>query len=235
MPPTATFPTPGGRPRAVLLDVDGTLVDTTYAHTTCWWQALRQHGHLVPMARIHRAIGLGADRIVGHLLGEHDESIDESVVAAHAALVTAWHERFVPLPGARELLRRCAEEGLTVVLSTSAGPSDVEALRRALDADEWVDEVTTSSDAEHSKPDTDILQAALERIGASPTECVFVGDAVWDAEAAGRLGMPCIGVESGGTSAAELGAAGCVETWSDTADLLEHWEATALTGSGGGR
>ncbi len=218
-------------PRAVLLDVDGTLVDTSYVHATCWWQALREHGHLVPMARIHRAIGMGSDRIVGHLLGEHDESVDDAVVASHGALIAAWHERIVPLPGARELVRRCHDEGLLVVLSTSAGRGDLDALRRALDADDWVDESTTSSDASTSKPAPDIVEVALERIDVAAEEAVFVGDSVWDAEAAGSIAMPCIGVECGGTSAAELRAAGCVATYADPADLLEHWSDSPLAGA----
>lgn len=221
-------------PRAVLLDVDGTLVDTSYAHTTCWWQALREHGRIVPMHRIHRAIGLGSDRIVGHLLDGDDEAIADEVVASHAALFAAWHERLVPLPGARDLVRRCHDAGMVVVLSTSAGRTDLDALRGALDADEWVDESTTSSDAERSKPDTDILDVALERIGLAAGEAVFVGDSVWDAEAARRAGMPCVGVECGGTSAAELREAGCVGTYADPADLLRHWEGSALAGVTGG-
>ncbi len=227
----STSPT-GPAPRAVLFDVDGTLVDSSYAHTTSWWQALREHGHLVPMARIHRAIGLGSDRIVGHLLGDHDESVDDAVIASHAALFAAWHERLVPTPGARDLLQRCHEAGLLVVLSTSAGQRDLDALRRAIDADDVIDEATTSSDAERSKPDPDILEAALERIGVPAQECLFVGDAVWDVEAAGRIGMPCVGVECGGTSAAELRDAGAVGTWSDPADLLAHWDDSPLARAG---
>ena len=216
------------RPRAVLLDVDGTLVDSSYVHTLAWWQALREHGRTVPMARIHRAIGLGSDRIVEHLLGEHHSGDDAAVVASHAALVAAWHQRLVPLPGARDLLRRCREEGLVVVLSTSAGSKDVAALRAVLDADDYVDAVTTSADAEHSKPDTDILEAALERIDLPADACVFVGDAVWDVEAAQRIGMPCIGLECGGTSAAELREAGAVGTWATPSDLVAHWDDSPL-------
>lgn len=218
---------------AVLLDVDGTLVDSTYVHALCWWQALRQHGRLVPMATVHRAVGLGSDKIVGHLLHQspHDEDApgrttpadevdEESVVAAHAALVSAWHERLVPLPGARDLVRWCHDAGLVTVLCTSAGERDLAALRRVLDVDDAVDEVTSSEDAERSKPDPDILQAALDRIGLGARGVLFVGDAVWDVEAAGRLGMPCVGLECGGTSAAELRQAGAVATYADPAALL---------------
>ncbi|MBM6406083.1 HAD family hydrolase [Phycicoccus sp. CSK15P-2] len=217
-------------PRAVLFDVDGTLVDSSFVHTTAWWQALRQHGHLVPMARIHRAIGLGADHMVGHLLGEHDTDEDAAIIASHGALVAAWHERLVPLPGARDLVRRCHDAGLVVVLSTSAGAQDVAALRAVLDVDPLVDVVTSSADAERSKPDPGILEAAVDRTGVPAEESLFVGDAVWDVEAAGRVGMPCLGLECGGTSAAELREAGAVATWADPQDLLEHWDDSPLAG-----
>lgn len=216
------------RPRAVLFDVDGTLVDTTYVHTIAWWQALREHGHLVPMAPIHRAIGLGSDKILDHLLGDHDNGQDDAITASHATLVAAWYQRFTPLPGARDLLKRCHDEGLTVVLSTSADQRDHDALRDALDAEAWIDEATTSEDADQSKPAPDILTAALERIGVRAQEAVFVGDAVWDVQAATRIGMPCIGLECGGTSAAELRDAGAVAVWSDPADLLAHWSQSPL-------
>ncbi|GAA1902346.1 HAD family hydrolase [Lapillicoccus jejuensis] len=234
---------------AVLLDVDGTLVDTTYVQTLCWWQALRQHGRLVPMATVHRAIGLGSDKIVEHLLREAPDDEDvpgvtapadevdvDAVAAAHDALVSTWHERLVPLPGARELVRWCHDAGLVTVLCTSAGERDLAALRRVLDVEDAVDEVTSSEDAERSKPDTDILEVALDRIGRGPGEALFVGDAVWDVEAAGRLGMPCVGLECGGTSAAELQDAGAVATYADPAALLAGLPALLerlATGSGG--
>ncbi len=228
----------GRRPgvAAVLLDVDGTLVDSTYVHTLCWWQALRQHGRLVPMATVHRAVGLGSDKIVAHLLREGPCADvlpggsrprptrwdEESVVAAHGALVTAWHERLVPTPGARELVRWCHDAGLVTVLCTSAGERATSPRCAGCSTSRTrVDEVTSSEDADRSKPDTDILQVALRRIGRRADEVLFVGDAVWDVEAAGRLGMPCVGLECGGTSAAELREAGAVATFADPAALLE--------------
>lgn len=216
--------------RAVLFDVDGTLVDTTYPHAICWWQALREHGQLIAMNRIHRAIGLGSDRILDFLLGDHDTTDDDAIIASHSALIAAWHERFVPLPGARDLLRHCHDAGLLVVLSTSAGQRDHDALRRVLDADQWIDEATTSSDADNSKPDPEILQVALERIDVGPDQARFVGDSIWDVQAAGRIGMECIGLECGGTSAAELRDAGAASAWSDPAELLAHWDRAGIAG-----
>ncbi len=219
-------------PRAVLFDLDGTLVDTAFVHTTCWWQALRGYEHEVPMARIHRAVGLGSDKILDHLLGEDrdddDRADDEAVVAAHDALFATWRERVRPLPGAADLLRRCHTSGLAVVIATSGGSADLTALMARVDADNAVTATTTSDDAEHSKPDTDILEVALERAGVGPAEAVYVGDAVWDMIAAGRAGMPGIGLESGGVSEAELRDAGACEVWRDPADLLAHGEDSIL-------
>jgi HAD superfamily hydrolase (TIGR01509 family) len=221
------------RPRAVLFDLDGTLVDTAFVHTTCWWQALMGYDHVVPMARIHRAVGLGSDKILDHLLGDDrdadERSDDQAMVAAHDALFATWRERARPLPGARHLLRRCHASGLTVVIATSGGSTDLTALMARVDADSAVTATTTADDVEHSKPDTDILEVALERAEAVAAEAVYVGDAVWDMMAARRAGMRGIGLECGGVSEAELREAGACEVWRDPADLLAHMDESLLT------
>jgi phosphoglycolate phosphatase-like HAD superfamily hydrolase len=220
----------GDKPRAgVLFDLDGTLVDTVYIHTLCWWEALRQYDHVVPMAVIHRAVGMGSDKLLGHVLGtDHDPSKDSEISAAHGALFATWYSRICPLPGARDLLAECARRGLVVVVATSAQERDLAALRTVLDADAFIDAVTTSADADESKPSPDILSAALGQAELSADQVVFVGDAVWDVMASGRLGISCIGLESGGTSEAELRRAGAVEVWKDPADLLHNLAGSLL-------
>lgn len=226
MPPEAVSP----GPRAVLLDVDGTLVDTVYVHTICWEQALREHGHTVPMAQIHRSVGMGSDQLLDHLLGvDRDKGRDDSVVSAHDARFSGWYEQVVPLLGARELVRECARRDLLVVLASSGSARDLEAMRAALDSDEHIAAVTTSADAEASKPAPDILAVALDRVGASAERAVFIGDAVWDVKASSRVGLACIGLECGGTSAAELMRAGAIETWRDPADLLANLDRSAVS------
>ena len=205
----------------ILFDVDGTLVDTTYLHTVSWWEALRQHDHDVPMAEIHRSIGMGSDRILEHLLGpDRDTDADDAMVQAHDILYGAWWERLRPLPGAADLLRACAQRGLTVVLASSAKAAELKHLRQVLDADDVIAAATSSADAESSKPAPDILQAALDQSDVDQGSCVFVGDAVWDVRAAGKLDIPCIGLECGGTSGAELTEAGAVAVYPDPAGLL---------------
>lgn len=214
----------------VLFDVDGTLVDTTYLHATCWWQALRQHGHDVPMARIHRAIGMGSDRILDHLLGsDHDRRADAKMLDAHTALYGVFWERLRPTPGAADLLRACAARGLRVVLASSASKPEMRVLRAVLDADDVVEVATSADDAEESKPAPDILAVALQASGLDARRCTFVGDAVWDVYSAAKLDIPCVGVTCGGLAEAELREAGAVEVYENPAALLDALDRSVLT------
>ena len=210
----------------VLFDVDGTLVDSTYLHAVCWWRALRQHDHDVPMARIHRAIGMGSDKILDELLSsDRDRDKDDDLRTGHAALYAQFWDSLRPQPGAADLVRACAERGLTVGLASSAAPQEFAVLRRVLDVDDVVAGATNSGDAEESKPDPDIVQAALDRTGLAADDVVFVGDAVWDVYAAGKLSIPCIGLTCGGISAAELRDAGAVAVYADPAELLRNLDS----------
>ncbi|HEY8534492.1 MAG TPA: HAD family hydrolase [Micromonospora sp.] len=217
------------RPAGVLFDVDGTLVDTTYLHTTAWWSALRQAGYDVPMALIHRSIGMGADKLLDHVLGAgRDRSRDAQLRAAHVALYAEYWSRLRPLPGAPQLLRACAARALRVVLASSASATELAALRRVLDVDDVITGATSGSDAKETKPEPDIVEAALAAGGLSPDRAVFVGDSVWDVAAAGRLGIPCVAVTCGGTSRAELVEAGARAVYPDPAALLADLDASPI-------
>ena len=211
--------------RGVLFDVDGTLVDTNYLHTISWAQAFRQYGHTVAMSKIHRAIGMGGERLVDSLLPDAREDHDD-IVSAHAALMAAHWPSLVPLPGATDLLDWTSAAGLKVVLASSASGRELKALLAALGDPETVDVTTYASDVEHTKPDPELVQLSLDRAKLRAEDVVFVGDAVWDIEAAARADVPAVGLLSGGTSGAELRDAGAVEIYDDPADLL----ATACAG-----
>jgi HAD superfamily hydrolase (TIGR01509 family) len=212
----------------VLFDVDGTLVDTTYLHTVCWAEALRQHGCRVTMADVHHTIGMGATELLDHLLGKKRDIDDEAVKAARLALYQQYWGRLTPLPGAADLVRECSRRGLAVVLASSAEKNELQALRSALDADDAIDEATSSSDAGAGKPAPDILVAALDETGLAADDVVFVGDAVWDGAAAQRAGVQFVGLTCGGTPDAELRKAGAAEVWRDPAQLLEHFDESPL-------
>jgi HAD superfamily hydrolase (TIGR01549 family) len=220
------------RPRGVLFDVDGTLVDSTYFHVVAWWQAFRDAGVTVPMRDLHRRIGMGAPRLVAETLGRDDEGI----VEGHSSRFEPFLDDVTALPGAVDLLRTCAGRGLTVVLATSAGATEVDSQKRALEgAGESLTAITSSEDAEESKPDPEILLAALEQAGLEPDGCVFVGDTVWDVVAASEAGMSCVGLLVGGVGEDELRDAGAVEVYDDPQALLQAFDASPLGRLAAGR
>jgi HAD superfamily hydrolase (TIGR01509 family) len=215
--------------RGVLFDVDGTLVDTNFLHTVCWAEALRQHGHHITAADVHHAIGMGSDKLLDYVLGEdRDRDGDDAVITAHKTLYKQWWGRLVPMPGAADLLRGCAERGLAVVLASSASEEELGALRDTLDADDAIAEATSSGDAEESKPAADILAAALDSTGLDASDVVFVGDSVWDGEAAKNAGLVFVGVTCGGTPREDLEQAGAEQVWRDPAELLERLDDSLI-------
>lgn len=219
----------GPRKAAVLFDVDGTLVDSTYLHTVAWWQAFRQAGHDVPMAGIHRAVGMGGDRILARLLPpDRDSSGDDTIMTSHAAVFSTFWPTLRPLDGAKELLARCFESGLAVALASSATERDLEVLRSTIGADAYIHAATSARDAAESKPAPDILIAALDAVGVGAADAVYVGDAVWDIYAAGKLAIPAIGLSCGGTSEAELRDAGAVEVYESPRALLDQLKGSAI-------
>jgi HAD superfamily hydrolase (TIGR01509 family) len=218
-----------GSAPGVLFDVDGTLVDTNYLHAVTWWEALRQAGHVVPVVRIHRAIGMGSDKLLDELLGtDRPADGDGALADAHLTLYATYWDRLRPLPGAADLLRACAARGLRVVLASSASERELSALRAALGADDVIHTATSASDAGASKPDPDILGVALDASGVAADRTLLVGDSVWDVYAARRAGIPCVGLTCGGTGAAELRDAGAVEVYDDPARLCAVLDHSAI-------
>ncbi|MFI1505340.1 HAD family hydrolase [Streptomyces sp. NPDC020597] len=217
--------------RAAVFDVDGTLVDTNHLHVVTWWEAFRQAGHRVPMHAVHRAVGLGSDDLIAHLLGEdRDTDRDAELSAAHKALYGQYFDRLPPLRDAGRLLRRLRDDGWTVVLATSAGGSELSALRGAIDADDAIAATASADDVEAGKPSPEPVVHALELVGAPAEGAVFVGDTVWDMRAGRRAGVRCVGVLCGGVPRADLMEAGAETVYDDPADLLASLSASPLGG-----
>jgi HAD superfamily hydrolase (TIGR01509 family) len=204
----------------VLLDVDGTLLDTNYLQVLAWWRAFRDTGHPeVSMADCHRAIGIGSAELVTHLLGDGADDVDE-VMAAKERRYEPLRELVVPFPRVDELLAACRDRGLAVVLATSGEESDLEWMVPAIGGEDVVDGATTSADVESAKPAPDLLQTAVAGHGLDPARTVAIGDTVWDVRAARDAGLPCIALTCGGISRAELVEEGADEVYDDPADLL---------------
>jgi HAD superfamily hydrolase (TIGR01509 family) len=214
----------------VLLDVDGTLLDTNYLQVLAWWQAFRDTGHDdVSMAACHRAIGIASEQLVTHLLGDDvpDDEV-ERVSETKTRRYEPLRELVAPFPRVDELLAACRERGLAVVLATSGKDSDLEWMVPAIGGEDVVDGSTTSADVESAKPAPDLLQTAAGAHGLDPRRTVAVGDTIWDVRAARDAGFPCIALTCGGISRAELLEEGADEVYEDPADLLAHLDGSLI-------
>ncbi|CAN5490185.1 HAD family hydrolase [soil metagenome] len=212
--------------RAVLFDVDGTLVDSNYLHVDAWSRAFAQLGQPVDSWRIHAAIGMDSDLLLKTLLGERAEESGERAAELHGRFYGEVSQNLRPLAGARDLVREVARRGHTAVLATSAPESELAALRNALQVDDFISITTSSEDVAIAKPEPDIVRIALERAAVDACDAVFVGDSRWDVEAAARAGVRCVALRSGGTGALELFNAGAFFVWDDPAELLANYGDT---------
>ena len=213
---------------AAILDVDGTLVDTNYHHALAWFRAFRQHGVVLPIWRIHRHIGMGGDQLVASLVSEaFDEEQGDDVRAAEKALYLSLIDEVQPLEGARELITDLRENGHAVVLASSAKADEVDHYLELLGARGVVDGWTTSADVEATKPEPDLVAAAVEKAGGG--KAVMVGDSTWDCESAKRAGLKSIGVLMGGFSEAELLDAGAAIVFDSLVALRRNLAETPLS------
>jgi HAD superfamily hydrolase (TIGR01509 family) len=212
----------------VLFDIDGTLVDSNYLHVSAWLRALQAVGHPVDAWRIHRGQGMGSSELLDTLLGEAAEQVGSRAKQHHSELYKQSSELLRVFDGARELVAAVAQRGAKVVLATSAAPDELEVLRSILDIEDAVAEITAAEDVEAAKPAPDPVHVALQQAGMTADRAVFVGDTVWDARACGKAGVACVGVLTGGVSAAELTEAGAVAVYEDCRALLGDLDASPL-------
>ena len=214
-------------PLTAIFDIDGTLVDTNYQHALAWYRAFRQHGVVMPIWQIHRAIGIGSDRVVEMLAGEQIEhELGETLRAAEGPLYQEMIDEVEPMKGAHELLHDLKRAGHAVILASSAEEKEAERYIKLLDATEFVDGYTTSADVKQSKPEPDIVHAAIEKAGGGAA--VMIGDSTWDCKAATRAQLPSIGVLTGGFSEQELTEAGATIVFDSVEHLREHLKTTNL-------
>jgi HAD superfamily hydrolase (TIGR01509 family) len=203
----------------VVLDVDGTLVDTNYQHAIAWHRALRACGYTVPLWQIHRHIGMGGDQFVGALIGESGEHDDgDEIRAGEGESYGELIDEVQPMDGASELLRGLREDGAKVILSSSAKAEEVEHYLDLLGARELVDGWTTAADVEQTKPEPDLVEVARAKAD-SGAPAVMVGDSTWDVKAAAAAGIPTLAVLTGGFSAEELREAGAARVVESIGEL----------------
>ena len=212
---------------AALLDVDGTLVDTNYHHALAWFRAFREHGIVLPLWRIHRTVGMGGDQLVPALAPGIDDDL-------HAAIEETRGERYAelideaqPLDEAHELIADLKSRGVTVVLASSSPQDELDHYLDLLDARDLADGWTTKDDVDATKPEPDLVLAALEKAGTR--EAVMLGDTRWDVEAARKAGVETVCVMTGGWSREELLSAGAVAVFESLGDLRQELDETPLS------
>jgi HAD superfamily hydrolase (TIGR01509 family) len=214
-------------PSVAILDVDGTLVDTNYHHALAWYRAFIQSDIELPVWRIHRAIGMGGDQLVPALAGEEAEKEKgDDIRAAEKALYLAMIHEVRPLPNARRFIERLKQDGHVVVLASSAKKQEIDHYLDLLDARTLADDWTSSADVTRTKPDPDLVEAAMDKAGSR--DAVMIGDSVWDVEAANRAGIPTIAVRTGGFGVDELTEAGAACVFESIGELLESMQDTPL-------
>jgi HAD superfamily hydrolase (TIGR01509 family) len=215
-------------PPAAILDIDGTLVDTNYQHAIAWYRAFLQSDEVLPIWRIHRHIGMGGDQLVAALAGEEfDAEHGDDVRAAEKVLYMALIHEVRPFIDARPLMEDLAEGGHALVLASSAKPDEVGRYLDLLDARELTRDWTDAGDVERTKPEPDLVAAAVEKAGGGPA--VMVGDSTWDCEAASRAGLETVAVLTGGFSEAELREAGATCVFPSLHELRKNLPRTPLS------
>ncbi|MFL5822860.1 MAG: HAD family hydrolase [Solirubrobacteraceae bacterium] len=210
------------------MDIDGTLVDTNYQHALAWFRAFRRHGIVLPVWRIHRHIGMGGDQLVSALTDEEtDEKLGDEIRATEKELYLELIDEVEPMEGSRELISQLRRRGHTVVLASSAKNDEVDHYLDLLEARDLADAWTTSADVEATKPEPDLVKAALERADADG-DAVMVGDTPWDVKAAGRTGVDTLAVLTGGFAIEELTESGAAAVFQSVADLCDRLDETPL-------
>lgn len=220
-----------GRHTAVIVDIDGTLIDSNYQHAIAWYRAFRDHGMTVEVRRLHRLIGMGGDQLVAAAVGEDVERArGEALRAAEKERYAELIDEVAPLDGAHDLLVVLARRMRAVVLASSAPPDDADRYLDLLGARDIVTGWTTSGDVDATKPEPDLVEVAAEMAGGGPA--VMIGDSIWDCEASARARIPAVAVLTGGTGAGELVAAGAVAVYDSLPGLVERLDDPPFTGEG---
>jgi HAD superfamily hydrolase (TIGR01509 family) len=214
-----------------ILDIDGTLADTNYHHSVAWYRAFRQHGLVLPIWQIHRHIGMGGDHVVESLTSAETEARDgDSIRAAEGVLYAELIGEVETMRGARELIEELKRRGHQIVFASSAKAVEVDHYLKLLDARELADGWTTASDVEATKPNPDLVHAALAKVGASPKDAVMIGDTPWDAQAAHKARVRMLAVLTGGFSASELEEAHVEAIYESVGELRDQLDGSLLAG-----
>lgn len=214
--------------QGVIFDVDGTLVDSNEAHARAWTEALEGAGYRVPFARVRRLIGMGADQLLPEAVGLPAETPSGQAIGERRGQV--FRERYLPhvrpFPGASDLAHRLRGDGYALAVASSAQPEELRALLKIAAVDDLIGAKTSAGDVEESKPEPDVVLAALKKLRLPASAAVMIGDTPYDVQAARRAGVAVIGFRCGGWSDRDL--EGALAVYDGPADLLARIDASSL-------
>ncbi len=215
---------------AVLSDIDGTLVQSNWLHAAAWQDAFSVAGIDLEVEEVQRQIGKGGDELIPVFVPWWKRMAIEEPLKKYRQFVfrTDYLHRVEPFPKVRELFLRMRESGIKISLASSANEEELKAYKKIANIDDLVEKSGSADDVKRSKPHPDIFEATLKKLGLSHQQVLALGDTPYDAEAAGKAGIWTVGVTTGGWNKKELLAAGCIEVYTDVADLLEHFERSAF-------
>lgn len=214
--------------RGILLDIDGTLIDSNDHHAQAWAEAFEHFGIPASVDHIRWLVGMGGDKLLPLVTGiEKDSAKGKEITEYRKELFKGKYlPRVRPFPRVRELVQRLLEDGLITVVATSASGDELRDFLRVAGVEELIEEKASASDAKHSKPDPDIIEAALEQGELNAGEAIMIGDTIYDVEAATRANVDIIGLRCGGWHDKDL--EGAIAIYDDPADLLEHYEESPI-------
>lgn len=214
--------------KGIIFDVDGTLVDSNDAHAESWVDTFAEAGYDVPFSAVRPLIGMGADKLLPQTIGVSNQSEEGKKLIRRRSEIfkTKYLPKLQALPGSRELVLRVREDGLKAIVATSARDQELEDLLKAARVDDLMEERATASDAKRSKPDPDIVHAAIEESAIPPTQLLMIGDTPYDIEAAARAKVRTIAFRSGGWADKDL--EGAVEIYDGPADLLANYDSSII-------
>jgi HAD superfamily hydrolase (TIGR01509 family) len=216
--------------KAVLCDIDGTLVESNWLHAAAWRDAFAVADIVVDLEDARRQIGKGGDELIPVFVPWWKRKAIEEPLKAYRQFIFRqdYLHQVKPFPKLRELLEQMKEKGIAISLASSAHKSELDVYKNIANIEDLVEESSSAGDAKRSKPHPDIFEATLKKLGLSPIEVLALGDTPYDAEAAGKASILTVGVTTGGWSEKELLHAGCIEVYKDVEDLLANFERSAF-------
>ena len=216
--------------KALLCDIDGTLVQSNWLHAEAWQVAFRAIGIELELEAVRRQIGKGGDELIPVFVPWWKREVIEKPLKRYRKHIFKhdFLHRVEPLPDALVFLERIKAAGIRLELASSSDQDDLEVFKKLVGMEHLVDKETSAADTDRAKPHADIFRAALAKLGLKPSECLALGDTPYDAESAGKAGVRTIGVTTGGWTHEELKQAGCIEVYESVAELGQQFEESAL-------